>query len=255
MEKYFRIQILRGLCPAVRNVEYIISSQPFLNHKTLDRFNSSSKETRAEPQLEFEEIYIDKKFNLNPRYTFDNFIVGSFNELARAAAIAVTKNLGSAYNPLLVYGGTGLGKTHLLHAIGNQIKKDDVGKKIHYLTSEKFANEYINAIQSGTTSSLNASTKITPGENMHIGIVGARRDFDAVINYLQSVGRSKIMSSPSRMSDAATSMSDSHSNRAIVTTTPSLQMDVTSVTPVITLTVSSSGRATSFSRSSGPTPE
>src|SRR3990167_7132927 len=80
---------------------------------------------QAEEQMELKEITIDPRTNLNPKYTFETFIVGSFNELAHAAALAVTKNLGKAYNPLFVYGGVGLGKTHLLQAIGNYIVKED----------------------------------------------------------------------------------------------------------------------------------
>ncbi|MDP3052294.1 MAG: chromosomal replication initiator protein DnaA [bacterium] len=147
------IKALRALSPAIRNVEYIISSQPLNNAKITPHYKPLTKTASEKPQLEFEEIYIDKKANLNPRYTFDNFIVGSFNELARAAAFAIIKNLGSTYNPLFIYGGTGLGKTHLLQAIGNQIRQENPAAQIHYLTSEKFANEYITAIQNGTVAS------------------------------------------------------------------------------------------------------
>ncbi len=149
--KYHKIIIkaLRSLVPNVRNVEYTISSLP-AHEKELHRFKPAMKPISGDPQLEFEEIYIDKKANLNPRYIFDNFIVGSFNELARAAALAVTKNPGLTYNPFLIYGGTGLGKTHLLHAIGNQVKQERPQAQIQYLTSEKFANEYVAAMQNNT---------------------------------------------------------------------------------------------------------
>lgn len=87
------------------------------------------------------------KFGLNTKYTFDSFIVGKNNKLAHAAALAVGKNPGVAYNPLVIYGGVGLGKTHLLQAIGNELsKKTD---KILYVTSEKFTNDYINEVKSG----------------------------------------------------------------------------------------------------------
>ncbi|PIW90100.1 MAG: chromosomal replication initiator protein DnaA, partial [Candidatus Nealsonbacteria bacterium CG_4_8_14_3_um_filter_40_11] len=80
--------------------------------------------TFSEPgQLEFQEFEVDKETNLNPRYSFENFIVGPFNELAQAASWAAAKNPGQVYNPLFVYGGVGLGKTHLLQAVGNEIAK------------------------------------------------------------------------------------------------------------------------------------
>lgn len=89
----------------------------------------------------------DNKFGLNSRYVFENFIVGKNNELAYAACWAVVNNLGKAYNPLFIYGGVGLGKTHLLQAIGNEVsKKTD---RILYTTSEKFTNNYIQAVHSG----------------------------------------------------------------------------------------------------------
>jgi chromosomal replication initiator protein len=87
------------------------------------------------------------RFGLNMRYVFDNFIVGKGNELAHAACQAVAANPGKAYNPLFIYGGVGLGKTHLLQAIGHQVsKKTD---SVMYVTCEKFTNDYINSVKSG----------------------------------------------------------------------------------------------------------
>ena len=87
--------------------------------------------------------------NLNPRYTFANFIVGSANRLAHAASLSVAERPGHAYNPLFLYGGVGLGKTHLMHAIGNQVIAKFPRKKVVYATSEKFTNEFITSIQQG----------------------------------------------------------------------------------------------------------
>ena len=152
--KYHKVIIkaLRALSPSIRNVEYAICSQPIVGKKNIPSFKLLPRDGREE-QLGFDEMYIDKVANLNPRYTFDNFIVGSFNELAHAAAQAVTKNLGSSYNPLFIYGGTGLGKTHLLQAIGNKIKQDNPNAKVQYLTSEKFANEFLVAMTNNSFSS------------------------------------------------------------------------------------------------------
>jgi chromosomal replication initiator protein len=88
---------------------------------------------------------------LNPKYTFDTFVVGSSNELAYAACIGVSKNPGHKYNPLYLYGGVGLGKTHLMQAVGNAILKDDPTKRIEYITSEAFTNEFVDSIQHKTT--------------------------------------------------------------------------------------------------------
>ncbi len=87
--------------------------------------------------------------NLNPRYTFANFIVGSANRLAHAASLSVAERPGHAYNPLFLYGGVGLGKTHLMHAVGNQVVARFPRKKVVYATSEKFTNEFITSIQQG----------------------------------------------------------------------------------------------------------
>ena len=87
--------------------------------------------------------------NLNARYTFANFIVGSANRLAHAASLSVAERPGHAYNPLFLYGGVGLGKTHLMHAIGNTVAAKFPRKRVAYATSEKFTNEFITSIQQG----------------------------------------------------------------------------------------------------------
>jgi chromosomal replication initiator protein len=87
--------------------------------------------------------------NLNPRYHFSNFIVGSANRLAHAASLSVAERPGHAYNPLFLYGGVGLGKTHLMHAIGNAVATKFPRKRVVYATSEKFTNEFITSIQQG----------------------------------------------------------------------------------------------------------
>ncbi|HPN96203.1 MAG TPA: chromosomal replication initiator protein DnaA [Candidatus Moranbacteria bacterium] len=85
--------------------------------------------------------------NLNPRYIFDNFVVGGSNELAKAACFAVSQNLGRIYNPLFIYGGVGLGKTHLIQSIGNEILKNNPDFKVKYITSERFTSELIDSIK------------------------------------------------------------------------------------------------------------
>ncbi len=91
---------------------------------------------------------IPNKFNnVNPSYKFDSFIVGPNNSLAHAASYAVCQNLGQVYNPLFIYGGTGLGKTHLLHSIGNEVKNNNRSKVVLYQTTDRFTNEFIHAIR------------------------------------------------------------------------------------------------------------
>lgn len=148
LEKKYHKSIIRALRyqrEAVRSVGYLVSSR-----KEPERGRAKQKEFKEnlnDEQLEFKEFSVDRETNLNPKYTFDNFIIGSFNELAHAAAKSITKDLGRLYNPFFIYGGVGLGKTHLLQAIGNEVKKQGPLLKILYITSEKFMNELVTLIQ------------------------------------------------------------------------------------------------------------
>ena len=103
---------------------------------------SSPAPKTAEP-----ESNLPKKTNVRLNYTFDNFVEGKSNQLARAAASQVADNPGSAYNPLFIYGGTGLGKTHLLHAVGNGILLNKPNAKIAYMHSERFVQDMVRALQ------------------------------------------------------------------------------------------------------------
>lgn len=125
----------------IRRVSYCINSKETKPSKKYsnDPINSS--------QLEFTEFKVDKNTNLNPRYTFANFVVGPFNELPHAAAQAVAQNPGSLYNPLFIYGGVGLGKTHLMQAIGNEINQNLPNKRIRYISVEKFTSEVVSSIR------------------------------------------------------------------------------------------------------------
>ena len=107
---------------------------------TLPTKSSRSKKSAPKKVSEGDLIFI-------PRNTFDTFVVGNNNSFAHAAAMAVAQQPGKAYNPLFLYGGTGLGKTHLLHAVGQHVAANKKGAKVSYVSSEKFTNDYIAAIQ------------------------------------------------------------------------------------------------------------
>ncbi len=137
------LKTLRENMEGVRAVEYSIHK----HSPTPEGERPEAPTSTISHQLEIGELYVDREDNLNPKYTFDSFVVGAFNELAFAAAQAVMKNPGISYNPLFVYGGTGLGKTHLIQAVGNHFKRLDKNKKIHYLSAEKFELEYVEAVR------------------------------------------------------------------------------------------------------------
>lgn len=103
--------------------------------------------TKVETQQSFEVNYNYSNSSLNPKYTFDTFVVGDNNRFAHAASLAVAEAPATGYNPLFLYGGVGLGKTHLMHAIGNQVYKTNKDLTVLYVTSEAFTNEFINAIK------------------------------------------------------------------------------------------------------------
>ena len=138
------LKILRGVSYEYRNIEYVIVKDS----------SRKPKEVRRQPvpntELPLNDFYINKSDNLNPRYTFDSFVVGPFNELAYTAAQAALHRPGITYNPLFIYGDTGRGKTHLIQAIGNQYKKLYPSRKVFYLTSDRFGNEFTDALQQGT---------------------------------------------------------------------------------------------------------
>lgn len=152
--KYHKLILksLRGLFETARSIEYAVSKSPPRRHEP-----ESPRRVIPAPiaaslgELPLAEYYINKENNLNPRYTLESFVVGSFNELAHAAAQAVIKRPGIAYNPLFIYGETGVGKTHLIQAVGNHIKHGGPEKRVLYVTSEKFLLDYVSSLQNNKT--------------------------------------------------------------------------------------------------------
>src|SRR3990167_1886764 len=132
----------------MRAVEYMITKAEAGKQEI-----SRIEDNYVNKELPLKDLYINPEDNLNSRYRFDSFIVGSFNELTYAAARAIIESPGTKYNPFFVYGATGLGKTHLIQAVGNSIKEKFPDKKVHYLTLEKFATDFINSLQSNKANS------------------------------------------------------------------------------------------------------
>lgn len=139
-QKYhkFILRILRTIHEGVRSVVFSVVKAEALQKK-------SQHITITGQPLPLHDLYINKDDGLNPRYTFETFIVGSFNEVAYACSQAVINNPGIVYNPLFIYGNTGLGKTHLIQAVGNAIKKKYTERKVFYTSLEKYYMDYVNA--------------------------------------------------------------------------------------------------------------
>ena len=132
---------LRVAIVEITEIEYEIK---FILPEEARTLKLNTKPAKATPAVTADES------NLNPNYTFDTFVVGNNNRFAHAAALAVAEAPAASYNPLYLYGGVGLGKTHLMHAIGNEILRNNKNSKILYVTSENFTNQLINAIKDNT---------------------------------------------------------------------------------------------------------
>ncbi len=194
------LKALRDVSKDIKEVAFVIKTKQLLKEKVKKIDKKEEKIPVFEELLDFENFKIDKKTNLNPRYTFDNFIVASFNELAYAAAQSVIKSPGQTYNPLFIYGGVGVGKTHLIQAIGNEISKKNKNKKITYVSSEKFTNDVISAISNNEMEKLKRFYRkmdilIIDDIQFLAGKEKTQEEFFHTFNYLYENNKQIILSS------------------------------------------------------------
>ena len=180
----------------------VASNQSYTNGTVNNGVNTSTSKPSEVPQVpsfKFES-------NINPRYTFDNFVVGNSNQFCHAAAMQVADKPGVSYNPLFIYGGVGLGKTHLLHAIGNQILKTRPDAKILYLSSEAFTNELILALRNSKMDEFKAKMRaievlLIDDIQFMVGKERTQEEFFHTFNALYSAKHQIVISSDKIPSD------------------------------------------------------
>ena len=201
------IASLKQYYPDIQRVEYLVATstqRPDMSEPTPATAPAAPTSSAATASSSETQRTNTSSNTLNERYTFDTFIVGNSNRLAHAAALAIVKKPGNIqYNPLYVYGGVGLGKTHLLHAIGNEIQKKFPKKTLLYASCERFTSEFVQAMQSKQIDSFkkryrNADVLLIDDIQFLAGKEGTQEEFFHTFNTLHQTNRQIIMTSDKR---------------------------------------------------------
>ncbi len=189
-KSFFKV-IISEMFDRTYNISFILEKD------ALDQENNILPASKNDHPVNYENA------NLNPKYKFDTFVVGSNNKLAHSAALAVAESPGEVYNPLYIYGGAGLGKTHLMHSIGHFILERNPDRKVLYVTSENFTNEVIENIRSGDAIKLNKMREkyrtvdvlMIDDIQFIIGKESTQEEFFHTFNTLHSMNKQVILSS------------------------------------------------------------
>lgn len=197
------LEIAKKFCPQVHTIVFQVDGTLENSSRTIDIIKHFKDKTKGRKLPNKQEVRLPDGITskiLNPKYTLSNFVVGANTQMAHAAALAVANNPGEKYNPLFIYGGVGLGKTHLLQGIGNEIVKNDPDKLVVYVTSENFTNEVVDAIHKRTMEKFrkqyrNVDVLIIDDIQFFSGKDRTQEEFFHTFNTLHEGGKQLIISS------------------------------------------------------------
>lgn len=197
-------EVLKKQLPKLESIEYKVISK----NKVIEKEEKIQKitNTNSSSNENYEEAPRTDNYQIEVKYTFDSFIVGNSNRLAYATAQAIAKQPGKKYNPFFIYGGVGLGKTHLMQAIGNEMLTRNKNKKVLYIPCEEFTNEYVMAIQNKSVDKFkkkyrNADLLLVDDIQFLSGKEGTQEEFFHTFNTLHRSGRQIILSADRRPQD------------------------------------------------------